>query len=189
MEVSLEEMAQSVLLNAGDLGVGWDEAPQSPAVVDYRIIDGCAFVGDLVDQDGYLAEVESSEFSMGLITVDHSVRVYADTQTATDIVLIWAEQAAVDCVVRGAEQAAGIARDSGELAPFEEVEFSLQSYEDHIGEPRSTNLELTNTLIAPDQQLVVINDQYFIQVGRMCPGSGFSVRTRRGRAESRCSSS
>ncbi len=171
-EVSPETIAEAVVLQFSDFGVGWEEGPQTPTTVDYRIIEDCEYVGDLVEADGFLVEVDSPEFTMGDITVEHSVRVYADTQTATDIVLLWAEQTTVDCVVLGAEQAAGAAIESGELAPFDEVEFSLQAFEDHIGEPRLTNLELTNTLIAPDQQLVVINDQYFIQVGRIASRVG-----------------
>ena len=162
-EASLEELAQSVLLEAGDLGAGWTEAPSTESQVDYSTIEGCEFV----DADGFLVEADSSEFSMGDLTVDHSVRFYADSQAATDIVLVWAEQATVDCVVQGAEEAAQAALDAGELAPFEEVSFSLQVFEDLVGEPRLTNLELTNTLVAPDQELVVINDQYFIQLGRI----------------------
>lgn len=166
-EGSFQTTAEAVVLRSGDFDAGWEEGPQPPPTVDYRIIDGCEYVGDLVEADGSLAQADSSEFTLGDITVDHSVRVYADIQAATDIVLQWAEQATVDCVVRGAEQAAGAALESGELAPFEEVDFSLQAFDDHVGEPRVTNLELTSTLSGPGQQLVMINDQYFIQVGRI----------------------
>ncbi|MCP3991046.1 MAG: hypothetical protein GY724_18365 [Actinomycetia bacterium] len=166
-EATLEEMARSVILVASDLGAGWSETPQAESEVDYRTIEGCESVADLVDHDGFLVEVDSSEFSSGDIAIEHSVRIYADSETATDIVLVWAEQTPIDCIVRGAEQAAEVALSSGELDPFEEIVFGLQSYEDHIGEPRTTNLELTNTLIAPDQEVIVINDQYFIQVGRI----------------------
>lgn len=166
-DASLEAIAQAVVLQADDFAAGWSEAPATQFDTDYSSIAGCEFVGDLIDDDGFLVEVDSSEFSMGDVTVDHSVRVYADSQTATEIVLVWAEQATVDCVVQGAQQQAQGSLNAGELEPFEEVNFNLQSYEDHAGEPRTTNLELTSTLIAPDQQLVVINDQYFVQVGRL----------------------
>ncbi len=168
----LEAIAQAAVLETDDFNGQWSEEPQTPSTVDYGLIDGCEFLGDLIDNDGFLVEADSSEFSSGDITVDHSIRIYADSSTATDVVLFWAQQAPIDCVVLGAEQAAGAALSSGELAPFEEVTFSLQSYENHIDEPRSTNLELTNTLIAPDQELVIINDQYFIQSGRVVSSVG-----------------
>lgn len=128
-------IAEAVVLTSDDFEDGWAEQRPTPSTVDYSGIEGCEFVGDLVDADGFLAEVDSPEFTMGDITVEHSVRVYADAATATDIVLVWAEQSTVDCVVAGAEQAAGADLDSGELAPFEEVEFNLQAFEDHVGSP------------------------------------------------------
>ncbi len=112
-----------------------------------------------------MVQLESQDFMRGDLAVRHDVRVYPDVVPAvTDVVLVWAEQATVDRVVDGAEVAAGDAIETGELAPFTEVEFSLQAYEDHVGEPRFTNLELTNTLIAPDQRVIFINDAYFIQI-------------------------
>ena len=165
--VAPEQAAQAVLLTGEDFDASWSEAPQTESEVDYGAISGCEFVGELVDNDGFVAEAESSEFSMGDIAVDHAVRVYPDAETAADIVFAWAEQATVDCVVAGAQQAAGAALEAGELGPVENVEFSLQAFEDFEGEPRVTNLELTNRLIAPDAELILINDQYFIQVGNL----------------------
>lgn len=166
-------VAESVLLTTEELGVGWTEAPATESLVDYATVAGCEFMVDLVDSDGFAAEAESGDFSMGDIGVDHSVRVYPSADVATDVVLQWAEQATVDCVVAGAEQGAQAAFDSGDLAPFEGVEFDLQAYNDHVGEPRITNLELTNTLTGPEGTLVLINDRYFLQVGNIVSNVGF----------------
>lgn len=161
-------VAESALLTVEDFGPDWGESPRTPSDVDYAAIDGCQVVDDLINNDGHLAEAESNEFASGDITVDHSVRIYPDTQTAIDVMVAWSEQVVLNCIVAGAEEAAGEAFDAGELDPFEEVAFNLQAFEQFDTEPRFTNLELTNTLLAPDDvQLVIINNQYFIQVGNM----------------------
>jgi hypothetical protein len=164
----LEAAAQAALLTIEDMGSAWSQSPQTESTVDYRAIEGCGPVADLVDNDGHLIEAESSSFALSDVEVEQTVRIYTDPQTAVDVIVAWGEQLTLDCSVAGAEVSASEAFASGELAPFEEIQFDLQAFQDLDGEPRFTNLQVTNTLLAPeDVQLVLINDLYLIQVGPM----------------------
>lgn len=175
-DLDFEAVGRSVLLTIDDLGDGWTEAPQTESTVDYSLIDGCQPIADLRDRDGHLVDVDSPEFASGDITVTHSVRIYPSDDAATAVVLAWAEQLAVDCVVTATEIFVNEAGVAGELDPYTEYNIDLQAYEDLAAEPRITNLELSTVLSATEEpNLIVINDQYFIQVGPMV--SSFHVQS------------
>lgn len=161
------DLAEFIVLESGFFGADWDEEPQTDSSFDYSTLDGCGFLNDLRDADGKLAEVESPEFSQFDTRVEHSVRVYPDTETAIDVVVAWAQEPVLQCTLDGAIAQAQTALDAGELAPFTAVDFEINRFDDLVGEPRVTNFEIMNTLTSEDgDELVLFVDLYFLQVGR-----------------------
>ncbi len=165
--VGAEAIAEASLLTVEDLGIGWTEEPDDNSDPDYSQVPGCEFMVELVENDGRLTEADSSEFVQGDVSIEQSVRVYADVATATDVVLAWAELSVRECIVDAIEVEVGEALTSGELAPFEGATFDLLLFDDHVGEPRVTNLELTTVFTGPDIELTVVADLYLIQVGEV----------------------
>lgn len=161
------QLAESIVLESGFFGFEWDEEPQSDSSFDYSSLEGCSLFNDLRDADGNLVEVDSPEFSQFNTRVDHSVRIYADTESAIDVVVAWAQDSVLQCTLDGAVAQAQVSLDANELLPFTAVDFDINRFDDLIGEPRVTNFEITNTLSNDDgEELVLIVDLYFMQVGR-----------------------
>jgi hypothetical protein len=164
-------VAQSTLVTLTELGPDWVPEPRSDDETDYRSIDGCGPHADLIDNDGHLAEAESPDYTSGNTSVIHDVRVYPDEATALEVIVAWGEQLALDCIVAGSEQQAAESFASGEFDGWEEVKFDLQAFQDLDGEPRFTHLVLNNVLVdANGDEFLVVNDMYFIQVGRLVSG-------------------
>lgn len=163
---SEDEVAAGIVLPSGFFGEEWSEEARSESDFAYASIEGCEFVDGLTDADGNLAEAESPTFSQFDTEIEHDVRVYTSVGHATDVVLAWAEDATIQCLADGAESQAQADLDAGELEPFTEYAFEIQVFEDHIGEPRVTNIEIANTLTGPDVEVLVYVDVYFVQVGR-----------------------
>jgi len=163
----LQALADAALIQLDDLGDGWDESPREKTEERFEDVEGCAHIGDMVNNDGFVVEAASGEFTSDEVSLHQAVRVYSDTETASGVVLAWAEQTTAECIVKHGELIAETALNAGELAPYEQVGFELQVYEDHVGEPRISNLELTSTLTAPGHQVILIDDIYYIQVDHL----------------------
>ncbi len=161
-----DELAGLIVLEPGFFGADWDEQAQDDSEFDYSTVEGCSFVNDLRDDDGSTTELQSPDFRQLDTRIEHDVRVYADVEAAIDVVVAWATDATLACRLDGATAQAQAALDGGELEPFTDVSFDITRFDDLVGEPRVTNYEITNTLTSPDGDLVLIIDQYFIQVGR-----------------------
>lgn len=161
-----EELAAGIVLPTGFFGDDWSEEARTESDFAYAGIDGCDVVDGLTDADGNLAEAESPTFSQLDTEIEHDVRVYTSVGHATDVVLAWAEDTVIQCLADGARVQAQDDLDAGELDPFTEYSVEIQVFEDHIGEPRVTNIEIANTLTGPEVEVLVYVDVYFVQVGR-----------------------
>jgi hypothetical protein len=155
-----------IVLESGFFGADWEEVPQTESDFEYATIEGCAFLDEMADADGHLVEAESPVFSQLDTEIEHDVRVYADDAAATDVVLAWTVDQALQCLIEGARSQAQEALDSGELAGFTTVDFDALRFDDLVGEPRVTNFEIETTLTGPDAEVVIFVDIYLMQVGR-----------------------
>ncbi|MDH3538948.1 MAG: hypothetical protein OEP52_03045 [Acidimicrobiia bacterium] len=161
-----EELAEMIMLESGFFGPDWDELAQTESDFTYEVIEGCEFVEVLAEADGFAFEAESPEFSQLDTEIEHDVRIYPDAENATDVVLAWAEDATLNCVLEAARLQAQEGLDRGELAPYTSVDFDLTRFDNVVGEPRVTNIEMKSTFSSPDDELVLFIDVYTIQVGR-----------------------
>ena len=160
-------MADAALIQASHLAGGWEETPQTDDGLKTDGLEGCDFFDSLLDADGHLVESMSSEFALEDIVIAQTVRVYEDTETAISIVTQWANQETINCYIGAGQIQFQEMLDTGELDPFDTAELSTQAYQDHTGEPRFTNLEMSVALSSPGQQLTILDDRYFIQVDQM----------------------
>ncbi len=163
---TVEELADMVVLESGFFGTDWDEVPQTDSDFSYASIAGCEFLVGLIDADGNEVEAESPSFSQFDTEIEHDVRVYADAETAIDVVVAWAQDPVLECLLQGAQGQAQESLDGGELAPFTAVDFDITRYDDLVGEPRFTRFEVLNTLSSPEEELLIVIDIYLLQVGR-----------------------